>query len=32
MEFYERGGLTGIITAAGLPSYHEIQYTPSHEF
>jgi deoxyadenosine/deoxycytidine kinase len=28
MEFYERGGLTAIITAAGLPSYHEIPYTP----
>jgi nicotinamide riboside kinase len=29
MEFYERGGLTGIITAAGLPLYREIPYRPA---
>jgi deoxyadenosine/deoxycytidine kinase len=28
MEFYERGGLTDIITAAGLPLYNEIPYQP----
>lgn len=26
MEFHERGGLTDIINAAGLPMYHEIPY------
>ena len=31
MEFYERGGLAGIITAAGLPLYHEIRYEPGRD-